>query len=384
MKTYNYTIVLIFIILNFSLTSAQEKDEVKIYTKTLTSDSIYSKVSEAKSGNWKDVITDFMQASLKDLAGENKSFQFKATLFSLKSQVDSTLLIDYNYANQKFSRNFQIAIGLNLDNDYKFKGFKYGFDWAVINKRDSTVANVSKELTEMFKTNNSNLINSVQKYAVDLQRSGRKQQEIDLLVTHLNDLMAKGQYIPRDDLPKDFLPFLPSEYDSRSKEFEKKIKNELDKIKRQPLLTIGFHSNFQKNSKFLDEFDANMVYLQGLKTKNGSKMEIDFRNQFKAKDSITTSVIKRKEFSSQLGLNISILKKINRSLIEFKPNVEFKRIVSGLMEDEKNNQFLANADVRVRILKNLWLPLILKYDIENNNFFGFLNVSFNFDAIKNQ
>ena len=78
-----------------------------------------------------------------------------------------------------------------------------------------------------------------------------------------------------------------------------------------------------------------MVYLQGLKSKKGSKLEIDFRNQFKAKDSITTSVIKRKEFSSQLGLNISIWETKDKSIVELKPNFEYKRIVSGLMDEEK-------------------------------------------------
>jgi len=54
------------------------------------------------------------------------------------------------------------------------------------------------------------------------------------------------------------------------------------------------------------------------------------------------------------------------------------------MEDEKNNQFLANADIRVRVLMNLWVPLILKYDVNNGKFFGFLNISFNFKGVQNE
>lgn len=382
MKTLIYKLGFVLMLFNTILFFAQNETLSK---KDFKSGNFYEKIGEAKSGNWKDVLTDFMQLSLKGLSSENKSFQFKANIFSLKAKADSTLLIDYNYANKKerFYRNFQIEIGLNLDNDYKFKGFNYGFDWAIINKRDSTVASFAKEEYESgkyFNKLNSALIIALQRYLNIATPEDYKKIE-DLAKAAVEN----EYYLSVDNLPEDFKKILLEEQDGiEAKQFLDTFHNELDKLKRAPLLTIGFHSNFQKDSRFFDEFNTNIVYLQGLKTKNGNKMEIDFRNQFKAKDSLTTLIIKRKEFSSQLGLNISILKKGDKSLIEFKPNFEFKRIFSGLMENEKNNQFLANADLRVRVLKNLWIPLVLKYDIQNNNLFGFLNVSFNFDAIKNE
>lgn len=375
MKTHFYKPVLIFFLIKSIFIFAQEK---KQNVDVVTSETIYNKLSEAKSGNWKDVLTDFMQLSFKNLAGDSKSFQYKASIFSVMSKADSTLLIDYNYADKKynFSRNFQIAAGLDLDNDYKFKGFTYGFDWAIVNKRDLSIATIPNRIDKIFIKNQKALMNAVHTYE-DLHGDND-------IVEVLNTLMSKGQYIPRENLPKEFLELLPESYIEDSKKFEESLKMELDKIKRQPLLTVGFNSNFQKDSKFFDGYNVNMVYLQGLKSKSGGEVEIDFRNQFKVHDSITIDIIKRREFSSQLGLNISILKKKDKSLIEFKPNLEYKRIFSGLMIDEKNNRFLANADLRVRVLKNLWIPLVLKYDLENNNLFGFLNVSFNFDAIKNE
>lgn len=376
MKNVIYKLFFIILLQNLITIAAQD---LKLNEQTINSSGVYKRIQETKTGNWKDVMTDFMQAAVKDLTGDKKSFQYKASIFSIKSKADSTLLFDYNYTKETFSRNFQIAVGLNLDNDYKFDGFEYGFDWAIVNKRDLSIAETSKELQRLFETSNSMLIDKLQAY----RQIHNDDNEFIKLKQIINDAYEKGQYVPRENFPEAFLNTLPENYTQMSKVFEKQFNDEIEAIRMRPLLTVGFHSNFRKDSKFLDEYNANLVYLQGL-SKKGNKLEIDFRNQFKAKDSIAESVVKRKEFSSQLGLNISILKKGEKSLIEFKPNFEFKKIFSGLMDDEKNNQFLANADLRVRILKNLWLPLVLKYDIENNNLFGFLNISFSFDAIKNE
>lgn len=379
MKKNIHKIFLILLFHSFLIAFTQEGKEFKMNISNINSKEIYEKVENTKSGNWKDVMTDFMQAAIKDITGDKKSFQYKASIFSIKAKADSTLLYDYNYTKETFSRNFQIGIGLNLDKDYKFRGFEYGFDWAIVNKRDLSIAKVSQDLHLFYVKSNSELINILNEHFNDFDTD-----ELIYLKKAINIAMAKGQYIPRENLPAEFLKFLPKDYYEKSIAFEKQFEEEINNIKMRPLLTFGFHSNFNKESKFLSEYNATMVYLQGIKSKNGSKMEIDFRNQFKSKDSIVVSSIKRKEFSSQLGLNISILKSEDKSLIELKPNFEYQRIFSGVREDEKNNKFLANADLRIRVLKNLWVPLILKYDIETNNLFGFLNVSLNFDAMKKE
>lgn len=374
-----FTLILIF----FNILTLHGQNNIDLKQK---SNIALKTVNNSKTGNWNDVFTNFMQLAAKNLAGDNKSFEYKTTIFAIKSEVDSTLLIDENYVKENFSRNFQINMGLKLDNDYKFKGFSYGFDWALINKRDLSVNTlVNGETAKLYEKYFEILTKSRERYNADLDKN--KDPDKLTKIKKIQEAISKNadEYIiPLDEFPKDFIKYLPSDYQDTRKYFGEVYAKELDSIKRKPLLTIGFNSNFQKNAKFLDEFDANLVYLQGLKSKKGSKLEIDFRNQFKAKDSITTSVIKRKEFSSQLGLNISIWETKDKSIVELKPNFEYKRIVSGLMDEEKNDQFLANADLRIRILKNLWVPLILKYDIKNNNLFGFLNVSFNFDAMKKE
>ncbi|AYN00393.1 hypothetical protein [Chryseobacterium sp. 3008163] len=378
MKNFIQKIILSLFFLNVILFSAQNG---KTNQDSLSSANLYNFLQETKSGNWKDVFTDFMQASLKDITGDKKALQFKANLFSLKSKADNDLLIDYNYTKEKFSRNFQIEVGLDLDNDYKFKGFNYGFDWAIVNKRDSTVASLAKtEPGKLFDFMSSDIVVAFQKYRNDAKPS---EEEILQLKEKIDKILAEKRYVPKDKLPKEIANLVSANYDQISTDFASLFQKQVDSIKRQPLLTIGFKSNFRKDSKFFDEYNINMVYLQGIKSEK-TNLEIDFRNHYKVTDSISMAVYKRKEFASQLGLNISVIAKNEVSFLEVKPNFEFRRIFSGLIKDEKYNQFFANADVRVRILKNLWLPLILKYNVDNGKLFGFLNVSFNFDAVKKE
>lgn len=347
---------------------------------------ILKEVNKSKTGNWKDVFADFGQLAFKDLTGEKKTFQIKTTLYALKVKADSSLFTDVNYEQAKFTRNFQIEIGANLDNDYKFKGFTYGADWTIINKRDLSVNTLYRSNEQNLYWDYVKILNDAKaKYYFHLENT--EDSELEAKMKKIDEAIAADPdkyVIPIDNFPKDFLAFLPEDFSKKSTQTEKSILDKIDEIKLQPLLSIGFRNTIQKNSKLFDEYKFNLIYLHGLKsTKN--MLELDLRSEFNVKDSLGIEQhIKRKEWNSQIGLNIQLLKQKEVSIIEFKPNFEYKRIFSGLRDDEKNNQFLANADLRVRVLKNLWIPLILKYDIENGKFFGFLNISFNFKAVKNE
>lgn len=374
-----------FIILSLTLGMSLCKSQV-IHSEENRSVYILKEVNKSKTGNWKDVFADFGQLAFKDLTGEKKAFQIKTTLYALKVKADSSQFTDVNYEQAKFTRNFQIEIGANLDNDYKFKGFTYGADWTIINKRDLSVNTLYGSNEQNLYTNYSRvLIEAKAKYYFHL--ADTKDSELESKMKKLDEAIAANSdkyVIPIDNFPKDFVAFLPNDFSDIGTAIEKRILDKIEEIKLQPLLSIGFRNTIQEKSKLFDEYKFNLVYLHGLKSLKNI-FELDVRSEFNAKDSIGISqYIKRREWNSQIGLNIQFLKQKEVSLVEFKPNFEFKRIFSGLMDEEKNNQLLANADLRVRVLKNLWIPLILKYDIKNNNFFGFLNVSFNFDAVKNE
>jgi hypothetical protein len=81
-------------------------------------------------------------------------------------------------------------------------------------------------------------------------------------------------------------------------------------------------------------------------------------------------------------LNVSFLSK-ERSVLEIKPAFEFKKDFTNEVKGQ-SEVFYATSDIRIRVYKDVWIPLILKYDIKNGNLFGFLNLSINFDAVKNE
>jgi len=343
---------------------------------------------DKKSANWQDVIANYFQLALKDLGGENQKFELKTTLFNLKAQANKDLWIDYNYEKEKFSRNFQIEAGLYLKDDNKVNAFTYGFGWS-FNGRDRSINTLADTKSEViFSHYEDDIVAAKAKYAYYLDRmEDPKVSEKVKIITDIKDKYKVNEsqikIIPLTDFPEDFRPFLSEQYKSYEEDFIKQNKSDIEAIERRLYFFIGVNNSLSDGSEILDNYKINAVFLKGIKSRN-VKLEIDFRNHYKVSDSTATLVYKRKEFASQLGLNISVMAKNEISFLEIKPNFEYRKIFSGLIIDEKSNQFFANADVRVRILKNLWVPLILKYDVDNGKLFGFLNISFNFKTAKDK
>ncbi len=109
---------------------------------------------------------------------------------------------------------------------------------------------------------------------------------------------------------------------------------------------------------------------------------MDIRAAVTYADTVLTNKITQVKFKSSAGFNMSLLRDGDKSLLEFKPYLEYNRILRNPLPDEKKDVFLANADIRIKISEQLWLPLTLKYDIEKENFLGFINISLNLDTFK--
>ncbi|GEN75063.1 hypothetical protein [Chryseobacterium hagamense] len=370
----------------------QEKDTVNLADESVKNEAkriISDEITDKKSANWQDVIANYFQLALKNLGEKNQKFELKTTLFNLKAQADKDLWIDYNYEKEKFSRNFQIEAGLSLKENNKINVFTYGFGWSFDGRDRSMNVLVNKKSAIIFDNYRQDLTDAKEAYMYYIEKTEGENltEEKMSIIREIEDNHKlnenKIKIIPLSEFPEDFRRFLSKKYENYAENFLKQNKADIEEIERKPYFFIGVNNSLNDQSKILDNYKIHAIYLQGIKT-NNIKMEMDFRNSYKVFDSIATVAYKRKEFSSQLGLNISVMSKNEISFLELKPNFEFKRIFSGLMEDEKNNQFLANADVRLRVLKNLWVPLILKYDVNNGKFFGFLNISFNFKGVQNE
>jgi len=353
------------------------------------SENILRTVNDLKSGNWQDVLSSFMQLSISDLTGDNKALNFKANLFVLKVKADSNLLIDSNYIKQRFSRNFQFDFSLKLDSQYTFKGFQAGFTWAIINKRDSTVISFANTPVDAyFSRAQGELQNAAIRFRESLLINGDLPGDKVSLVKDVNEkinnMLEENGFVKTSLFPKEFQPFLGQEYDDHLSKADSFFNIELEKLRLKPLLALTINSAFQNKEKAFSNATAQIVYLKGIKSKR-SKTELDIRSNLTVKDTLVIQNERRTEFKSTAGINLSLLQsKTGKSIIEFKPYFEYNSILTKPYITEKRDNFLANAELRLRILDNLWLPLSIKYDINNGKFLGFLDIAFNFNAFKSQ
>jgi len=352
--------------------------------KDVTKKEILENLNEKNSANWKDVLTNYFQIALKDLGGEDKKVEFKTTLFNLKAQVNKDLWIDYNYEKESFTRNFQIDAGLSLKDDYSLKGFTYGLGWAY-NKRDKSINTlVDTKSGEIYNKYRHTFTKAIDSYREDLLKTNDETKTNEKLKV-IFDIESKYKspdkimIIPFKEFPEEFRKYLPQNFNSFYEIFDEQYEEDIAEIERKPYLFLGFNSSFSETSKFLEEYKIETVFLKGIKTKN-IKMEIDFRNSFNSsKDSLN---INERFFTSQLGLNLSFLSK-ERSVLEVKPSFEFRRNFNNEIKTQSEG-FYATSDIRIRAYKDVWIPLILKYDIKNGNLFGFLNLSINFNTVKKE
>lgn len=397
----NSRLLLVIIVVHFCITknsNAQTQNQIFkgiIAENNKQAKTLIRSLNDLKSGNWQDILTSFFQLGLKDLASDKRTLEFKANLFALKAKADTTLLIDTNYVKQKFSKNFQFDFGLKLDSQYRFSGAKAGFTLALINRRDSSLLSLIKTPADTaFTLSIDSLSTAMNRFRFSLRNkeTGFFKSASDSLLflkakNRLDELMENGVDMGQATaFPKEFIQFASFDIIQQNfSKFQALYNEELRKLRNRPLLTLSVNGAFMKNEGMLNGGRAEMVYLQGL-TKKGRNLELDLRTNIEIADTSKVSNLKnRVEFGANGGCNWAIITaagNVNKSLVEFKPSFEYRSILQGLMPGEEKVQFFTNAEIRIRIMDNFWIPLTLKYDIKNSNVLGFLRVAFNMNAFK--
>lgn len=360
--------------------AASEKKEATDIIRTAT---------DLKSGNWQDVLTSFFQFSISDLTGDSKALKFKTTLFGIKVKADSSILLDKKYVKEKFARNFQFDFSLKLDSQYKFKGFQTGFTWALVNKRDSTVFSLANTAIDTFyMVAQEELQDAFMRFKESLSDDSNHVKVANLALFKkvkilIDTALAQQGFSNTKSYPQEFQPFLTEVYEKNIVKANKLFNDELEKLRRKPLLTLSVNSTFKNEQKAFKNGDMQVVYLQGIKLTH-STTELDFRAGASIDDTLVAAITKQRfMFKASAGINFSLFRgSAQKSIFEFKPYFEYQSILSSLIRNEKRDVFTANADIRIRIMENLWIPLTVKYDLNKKNFLGFLNVALNFNALK--
>ena len=346
---------------------------------------IATRSEEIKSGNHKDVLHNFYQFALKNFSTKENAIEFNSTLFAIKSSCDEELLLDTNFVRETFSRNFQINLKLDLDGNYDYRGFSGGVTYAVWNARDKQIVNLVNTQYGTLYDKYRTILTTQVKPAIESEFQdlslGDKNVQTELLeaameaiannITLTNNIYYQkiiDEFKRIADLPNliSYSSYLQELYDLEIKEIE-----------AQPLLTISSEGSLSKEGKF-DKASLGAVFLKGF---GKNRWEIDARTNINYADTITSENLARTAFNTKIGVNYKAYKTKEKSFFEIKAYGEYNSILKNVLPDEKKDTFLANAEFRIRLNDDLWLPITVKYDIENSNVLGFLNITYNFEPL---
>ncbi len=370
-------------------------------------------VNNLKTGNTLDVLTSFFQLALQDLGGRDKSFAFKSTLFGMKARADSTLLVDTEFRRQRASRNLQFEVALHTNDNFKPVGIGGGVTYALVNNRDKKRAdfrntdfekaldalqaakrNAEGGYRQLLRDSLNNIVlpaidadSARLKAAQDEAARNALLEDLDSLHAVKRELVSmraafnkitNGSADAPDALQKAYARNkLPELRKAANDAYDSLMEN----IAARGLLTLSLTARTDSNTSRFNEGSLELIYLKGLSGKR--RVEADVRVRLHGKDTLTPDNGYRYQASALAGANIIVFqsRRTHKSLFEVKPNLEFRSILSK-QYPEQENYFSFNMDLRLRITDQIWIPLIVKYDPEHQNFLGVLNVSANFDALK--
>lgn len=390
MKPILKTILLVLFLFLLNSAGAQKQALKTI----LTADSL-------SSGNLKDVLTSFFQLSYNKLTGPDKELNFSSNPYALILKTDPSAAVDVNYKKYRFWRRLNFSFGLKLDTSYKFNGFSSGIKLALIDQRDATTSRFL--FNQLGADSLSQEINTLQVAATEfiLQNFTDSTQDkyLDLLNVFLTDTVTKFNQldpgfqtmIKTVATQKNLVVMSRLIQTNPSVVLYKKTQTVFadlkQELKNKLLWTLNISDSTYKNEFSFSSVVIRTDLLKGMskKLKPGSNWEFNSNAMLRFADDTSSKSrdLKRIVFSFEPGFNWVIRTKDSETpFMEMKFSGEYRHVFKGLYKNEKQNFFYFNSVIRLRIFNEIWIPIEIKYDLKNSNFFGFINARFNFSLLK--
>ena len=378
-----------FPILLYSIIALGSAAQNKKITAIITADSL-------ASGNYKDVLTSFFQIAFDKLTGRDKELKFSSNPYAVMMKANPDLEIDYNYKKNRVLRNLNFNFSLKLDSSYRFNGFSSGISYAVINKRDYTVydefirlaidknAEFNKlqngisqalsgiddaDLKKRFREQGNKLLND-ESYTYDKLDNDVKQRVYKILLDSNLTRIAK---LVKNNSTSTIAKICRDGYNEVKKSFQ-----------RKPLLLLSITDTTAKDEFVFSNITLKAEFLKGFgDSKPGANWEFSIPATVNFRDvlSLTGRDLKRSVFRIEPGINLVIRNSdAAHSLLEMKFSGEYHHIFSRANAAEKKDRLTFNGTVRIKIIHDIWIPLIFKYDPKNGTILGFLSVRFNFSG----
>ena len=386
MNNIRFYIIPLFL---FSILSISSSAQSKKIAAIITADSL-------ASGNYKDVLTSFFQLAFDKLTAKNKELKFSSNPYAVMMKANPDLEIDYNYKKNRVLRNLNFNFSLKLDSSYRFNGFSSGISYALINKRDYTVYNEFIRLAIDKNAEFNKLQNGISQALsgiddADLKKRFREQGNKLLNdETYTYDKLDNDvkQRVDKILLDSNLTRIAKLVKNNSSATIAKSCRDGYNEVKKsfqsKPLLLLSITDTTAKDEFVFSNITLKAEFLKGFgDSKPGANWEFSIPATVNFVDNLSLAGrdLKRAEFRIEPGINLVIRNSgAAHSLLEMKFSGEYSHIFNGLYPTEKNDVLTFNGTVRIKIIHDIWIPLVFKYDPKKGTILGFLSVKFNFSG----
>lgn len=362
--------------------NAQSEEKKTVFTEEALS-----------SGNYKDVFRSFFQLAFNELTSEKKELAFATNPYAIMVKLDSSKLEASQYLKYTWLRRFNISFAGKLNSENRFNGFSSGIKYAIINQRDETVSRLFLQQALNASAERTSLNQALNAYVQSFSGDGMLQAN-----NEVNSIMNG------DAKFKELSPALQSKlkelagtgnFNNLRKLIEKSNDFNLKQVAMDDYNAIK--ANFQKrwlvtlgvsDTTYNDQFRFSTVVvsaeiLKGISDpdrKVGVELSINGGYNFVNDTLKAGRDLNRRALQVESGFNF-IFNDGAVSWAEFKVSGEYNRVFKGLYADERKDLLTLNGTLRVRLFKDLWLPIEIKYDPKKGRLFGLLDVRFNFTAL---
>ncbi|WP_210514562.1 hypothetical protein [Hymenobacter terricola] len=304
--------------------------------------------------------------------GAGATYVLKGTLFA----IDGLTRGDFDELSTRqgtaFMRHFSVELGAKTGKGSSVSDGVFGFNWAIVNKRDPFFNFPANEI-------------ELQSKAVVSLSAARVKFKAKLLATPDPALAAKEKAAVQKDKAAgntdEQLKFYQSQGYAVSAYTLALV---AEALKTRGLLTLfgRANTNFGKTQGFTHG-ELGLRYLVGwLPVRNSNSLELDARTAFAWDTTATPTAEPRgldhRAFITTVGLNKVLISSsdVARPLLEFKLNAGYEHRPSQLYNGESRDKLYGETSLRVRINEQVWVPLTVQYDT-HGNVLGFLKVVWN-------
>lgn len=382
MKILTRSIASVFLTLAFtSLVQAQSSNQLKPDTVDLL------QAQERQLSRFsQEVFSRYVQLAYdRDLLEkEGSAYTIKGSVFALGGIFRDEFNELSTRQGTKFSRSFAIELGAKVGEEYRLSDGIVGFNWALIDHRNAFLYKES-DASEIRKQLAGNL-------------AGRKAQadfnaKVEALRSSKGEADARAMAQERFDAIN---PNINTTAEARAKALKAvydkynvtyastyTIESVTEALKNRGLLTLYGRGYTDFKEALPTQSEIGFQYVKGFDTSldNPSRWQFDIKSYLALRQDSTAEKrnLDRSSIISKVGVNRILIMNPDgkQSFMEAKFDIGNEFRTGNLFKDEDKNTFYGEASLRIRVSSQFWVPLTLKYDIDNATAFGFLKVVWN-------